>query len=150
MLIIRDKTVETKIIRIFIRIINRIILQVMKKMCLNCNEEIVGRIDKIYCSAYCKSSYHYEKKKSKTVTRFKMVNEQLKINRAVLKHFHTTGKTIMRKEELLKKGFNPNFFTNYWKNSKNDVYLFCYEYGFLALKEANKEKYLLINWQPYM
>ncbi|MFD0962386.1 hypothetical protein [Pseudofulvibacter geojedonensis] len=122
----------------------------MERACLNCNEKIEGRIDKIYCSTYCKSSYHYKIKKKKTVTRFKEVNEQLKINRSILKHFHTTGKTIMRKEELFKKGFNPNFFTNYWKNSKNDIYLFCYEYGYLSLKEANKEKYLLINWQPYM
>jgi len=31
---------------------------------------------------------------------------------------------------LIDQGFNPKFFTHYWKNNKGDVYLFCYEYGF--------------------
>jgi len=122
----------------------------MERLCLSCNKKLEGRVDKIFCSPYCKTSYHYEKNKAKKHTRFQIVNESLKRNRAVLKHFHTTGKTMLRKDELLKMGFNPKFFTNYWKNSKNEVYLFCYEYGFLALKDNNKEKYLIIDWQDYM
>jgi len=122
----------------------------MERLCLACNEKIEGRIDKIYCSVYCKSSYHYEKNKSKEISRFQLVNEQLKRNRAILQHFHKSGFTTIRKEELINKGFDANFFTNYWKNSKNDVYLFCYEYGFLSLKDYNKEKYLIVDWQEYM
>lgn len=46
-------------------------------------------------------------------------------------------------------GFDPDFFTHYWKK-KEDVYLFVYEYGFLKRKEKDKEKYILITWQEYM
>jgi hypothetical protein len=51
---------------------------------------------------------------------------------------------------LLELGFNPNFFTHYWKNEKGEVYLFAYEYGFLKKNESGKEKYVLVTWQDYM
>jgi len=53
-------------------------------------------------------------------------------------------------EKLLSECFDPNYFTYYWKNKKGQVYLFCYEYGFLDLKGNQKEKYLLVTWQDYM
>lgn len=58
--------------------------------------------------------------------------------------------TSLRKEVLLDEGFDPHFFTNYWKNGKGQVYLFCYEYGYLSLKQGDTDKYLLRTWQPYM
>lgn len=51
---------------------------------------------------------------------------------------------------LINEGFNPKYFTHYWKNQKGAVYLFCYEFGFLERKEHNKVKYVLIQWQEYM
>ena len=72
------------------------------------------------------------------------------MNRKLLKQYNKAGKSIVRKEELLKVGFNPNRFTHYWKNKKGDVYLFCFEFGFLEKKEGSKQKYVLIKWQDYM
>jgi hypothetical protein len=60
------------------------------------------------------------------------------------------GKSMLRKNVLEEEGFDPNFFTHFWKNSKGEVYLFCYEFGFMALKDNNKDKYLLVMWQNYM
>lgn len=122
----------------------------MERLCLFCDKKVEGRIDKLYCSVYCKASFHYLKNKSKERSRFQKIDDQLKRNRSVLKHFHKTGLTTILKEELLAKGFNPNYFTNYWKNNKKEVYLFCYEYGFLSLKQQSKEKYVIIDWQEYM
>ena len=121
-----------------------------ERKCLACGNEIEGRIDKLFCSAYCKSSYHYTKAKAKNKSLFKTIDQQLKLNRNLLKHFNQAGKTTIRKSELLDKNFDPKYFTHYWKNQKGDVYLFCYEYGFLAIKEATAEKYLLVQWQEYM
>lgn len=84
------------------------------------------------------------------MTRFNLIDVQLKRNRSILKHFHKTGKTTILKSELIDKGFNPNYFTNYWKNNNNEVYLFCYEYGFFSLDSFGKNKYLIIDWQDYM
>lgn len=56
----------------------------------------------------------------------------------------------MRAEVLKELGFNPKFFTHYWKNKKKEVYLFVYEFGFIKRMDHNIEKYVLIQWQEYM
>lgn len=120
------------------------------KKCLECNEEVEGRTDKIFCSPYCKSIYHHKKNMGKEKNFYLKVDKQLKLNRQLLNHFNKAGKAVVRKEELLKVGFNPKYFTHYWKNQKGDVYLFCYEYGFLEKKEGENLKYVLVQWQDYM
>ena len=83
-------------------------------------------------------------------THFKKIDNQLKLNRRLLKNYNKAGKAVIRKNDLLAEGFNPKYFTHYWKNSKSDVYLFCYEYGYLAREENSKQKYILVKWQDYM
>ena len=119
------------------------------KKCLVCQKEIEGRKDKVYCSLSCKSANQYEQRQEDEAHFYK-VDRQLKKNRTILKRYNKVGKTTLRKEVLLAEGFAPSFFTNYWKNKQGQVYLFCYEYGYLSLKEGDKKKYLLITWQPYM
>lgn len=120
------------------------------KNCLNCNEELKGRSDKLYCNPYCKSSFHYRKSIEEDKSLFRSIDLQLKLNRRLLKLFNKAGKATVRKEDLIKEGFNPKFFTHYWKNKKSDVYLFCYEFGFLERKENGRSKYVLVHWQSYM
>jgi len=120
------------------------------KRCLECNEILSGRSDKKFCNPYCKSSYQYRKTKDNDANLFKKIDLQLKLNRRLLKNFNKAGKAIIRKEEMLKEGFNPKYFTHYWKNQKNEVYLFCYEYGFLEKMDNGKLKFVLVTWQPFM
>ena len=120
------------------------------RRCLECNEPLEGRSDKRFCSEYCKSAYHYEKSKGKEESFFQSIDKQLKLNRRILKRFNQAGKATIRKRILHEKGFNQKYFTHYWKNQKGQVYLFCYEYGFLSLKEKGKDKYVLVQWQDYM
>jgi hypothetical protein len=120
------------------------------KKCIECDGEVEERIDKIFCSPYCKSSYHHKKKKGKGKTLYLEIDQQLKLNRKLLQHFNRAGKTVIKKETLLTVGFNPKYFTHYWKNKKGEVYLFCYEFGFLDKNENGKPKYVLVQWQDYM
>ncbi len=120
------------------------------RKCIECEEEITGRVDKIFCSPYCKSNFHYKKNLEKEKGLFVSIDRQLKLNRRLLNHYNRAGKAVIRKEELLKVGFNPKYFTHYWKNKKGDVYLFCYEFGFLEKQENGKPKYVLVTWQNYM
>jgi len=122
----------------------------MDKLCLNCDTELEGRVGKKYCSDYCKSNYNYEKNKLKENSLFKKIDNQLKLNRRLLKGFNRAGKATVRQDKILEEGFNPKYFTHYWKNKKGDVYLFCYEYGFLKRTENAKVKYVLVEWQEYM
>jgi hypothetical protein len=118
--------------------------------CLNCSETLTGRSDKIYCNPYCKSSYHYRINNEKEESMFKRIDKQLKLNRRLLKNYNKAGKSTIRSENLIAEGFNPKYFTHYWKNKKNDVYLFCFEYGFIERKENGRSKYVLVQWQSYM
>jgi predicted nucleic acid-binding Zn ribbon protein len=120
-----------------------------EKLCPICNSAVKGRSDKIFCSVKCKSIEQYEKRQENEQF-FLKVEKQLRVNRKVLKRYNKSGFTTIRAAELAKEGFDPNFFTHYWKNQKGDVYLFVYEYGFLIRKEKDKEKYVLVIWQPYM
>ncbi len=121
------------------------------KKCPNCGEAIQGRSDKKFCTPYCKSNYHYEQNKENENSLFKQIDRQLKTNRKILKTFNRAGKATVRREKLVKEGFNAKYFTHYWKNHRNEVYLFCYEFGFLYKKDDRGiEKYILVEHQSYM
>ncbi|WP_378172667.1 hypothetical protein [Aquimarina sp. SS2-1] len=122
----------------------------MKRNCTFCNEKLEGRVGKKFCSSYCRSAFYYQQNKEKEYSLFKKIDQQLKTNRKILKNYNRAGLVTIRKGKLIKEGFDPKYFTHYWKNSKGQVYLFCYEYGFLELKDNAKSKYLLVIWQSYM
>ena len=131
---------------------NVLIMKVMNSTikCLACNKVIEGRSDKKFCDPHCKSAFHYRKSREEIPTFYLKVHQQLKLNRKILKLYNKAGKATVRSETLLSQGFDENFFTHYWKNTKGKVYLFVYEYGFLKIKDNNRIKYLLIKWQDYM
>lgn len=116
---------------------------------LNCKKELFGRVDKKFCDVHCKSAYHY-KLRQENMSFYSEVDQQLKLNRKILKAFNKACKATVRSEVLVEQGFNPDFFTHYWKNKKGKVYLFVYEYGFLKKIENGKRKFILVKWQSYM
>jgi len=121
-----------------------------ERKCIRCGEPIKGRLDKKFCKESCKSAYHYEQSLERSDSLFKTIDKQLKTNRRILKEFNRAGKATVRKQVLLDEGFNPKYFTHYWKAKNGNVYLFCYEYGYMKKSENNKEKYVLVQWQDYM
>jgi len=121
-----------------------------ERRCPECNEIIIGRSDKVFCSAFCKSSYHYKKNLDNDNNLFVKIDKILKQNRRILKTYNKSGKSTVRKDVLLKEGFNPKYFTHYWKGQKDTLYLFCYEYGFMEKTEKGKSKFVLVTWQNYM
>jgi hypothetical protein len=122
----------------------------LHKECLHCKKQLIGRTDKKFCDPQCKSGYQYQQAKEQPERFYNKVDNQLKFNRKILKEFNKGGKVTLRSEMLIEQGFNPDFFTHFWKNNKGDVYLFVYEFGFLKRREGGKEKYVLIKWQDYM
>ncbi len=122
----------------------------MIAICPHCKESITGRSDKKFCSPYCKSAYHYQQNKLNESSLFLIIDHQLKTNRKVLKSYNKAGKATVRKEKILSEGFNPKYFTHYWKAKNGNLYLFCYEYGFMEVKDRGTFKYILIKWQTYM
>lgn len=125
-------------------------MSVKKRVCPSCKKEIQGRSDKKFCDVHCKSSHQYQQSKLKEPRFYNRVDNQLKLNRKILKQYNKAGKATVRSSVLLEQGFNPKFFTHYWKNQKSDTYLFVYEYGFLKRRENEVEKFILVIWQDYM
>lgn len=121
-----------------------------QRFCQTCGEKIEGRADKLFCSVKCKSAFNYKHKASSKSSLYLQIDKQLKRNRTLLKHYNAAGKAVVRKSVLLQAGFNPKYFTHYWKNKKGEVYLFCYEFGYLAKTEHATDKYVLVQWQPFM
>ncbi len=125
----------------------------MSKICKNenCNKIVKGRVDRIFCSDYCKSDFHASERKKSGKTYFKLkIDAVLKKNRSILAKYNIRSKTTVRKEVLIEEGFNPRLFTHYWKNSKGDTYLFCYDQGFKEIKDNSRNKFLLVIWQKGM
>ena len=121
----------------------------MEKTCNYCGNEIQGRADKQFCSVHCKSALQYQTRKKEEALYY-IIDRQLKLNRKLLKKYNQAGLATIRKEKLTTQGFNPKYFTHYWKNGKGQLYLFCYEYGYLSKNEKGKDKYVLVQWQDYM
>jgi hypothetical protein len=120
------------------------------KTCKACEKEIEGRVDKLFCSDNCKSAYHYQHNKTKQDSMFIRVDKQLKLNRRILKQYHKESQSTVSREVLIKEGFNPTYFTHYWRSEAGEVHLFCYEYGFFQREEDGIKKFILVHWQPHM
>lgn len=119
------------------------------KFCLSCSKELVGRTDKKFCDAQCRSTYHNQNRPQHEIT-IQRINSMLRRNRSLLAHFSPSGKTTVEREILFKSGYNFDSFTNMY-TFKTGTYYFCYDYGFLPVKDDKGiEKMVIVQKQDYM
>jgi len=105
----------------------------MNKTCLECNNKIVGREDKKFCSDGCRNSYN--NKINKDSTNFmRNVNNKLRKNYRILSALNVEGKSKTTRTKLLSKGFDFEFFTNILNTKTGNTYYFLYDQGYLALE----------------
>lgn len=121
-----------------------------ERKCPVCEKTFRGRSDKKFCDPACKSAWHYQIQQEEGRGYYAVVDRQLKTNRRLLKKFNKAGKSTVRAEVLIKLGFDPRFFTHFWRNANKEIYYFVYEFGFLNKMENGRKKYVLVTWQPYM
>lgn len=111
-----------------------------KRACPECGEPIKGRADKKFCSDLCRNSYN-NKLNADTTNYVRNVNNILRRNRRIMEELNPQGKISVPKSKLSAKGFDFGFFTNTYKNKDGEMYYFCYEYGYLPIKN---DYYLLV------
>lgn len=105
----------------------------MKKKCLECGTDIIGRIDKKFCSDGCRNSYHNKfNKDSKNLVR--NINNRLRKNYRILDSFSLReGKARTTRTRLIDKGFDFEYITNLYTTKKGTTYYFVYDLGYLPL-----------------
>lgn len=108
--------------------------------CLECNEPFKGRIDKKFCSDYCRNTYNNKiDKESKNMIR--NVNYRLRKNYKTLCKLNTTGKIKVTRVKLLSHNFDFNTFTSIYTTKTGNMYYYVYDQGYLSLEN---DYYLLI------
>ncbi len=104
----------------------------MQKSCLECGEKLVGRIDKKFCSDYCRNAYNNRvNKDSKNLIR--NINNRLRKNWRILEELNPDGKSKTTRRKLIEKGFDFNYFTSTYTTKVGTVYYFVYDQGYLPL-----------------
>lgn len=96
--------------------------------CLTCSKELDGRLDKIFCSDLCRAKHH-NRKKSADQRHVRAINKILLKNREAMKDLGAGNKLKLKKDMLVMRGFNFDFFTQ-TKEQKGRTFKFCYEWGY--------------------
>ena len=110
------------------------------RKCQECGEKVVGRIDKKFCSDYCRNTYNNKvNKESKNLIR--NINNRLRKNYKVLTELNPSGKTKVTRNKLYDRGFDFQLFTSIYTTKAGKNYYYVYDQGYLALEN---EYYLLI------
>ena len=111
------------------------------KTCPVCNDPIVGRTDKKYCSDHCRNANN---NKQKNVSKeFTIIYSILKKNREILEEMIGQRTKKTKKEKLLQQGFNFYYFTSI-STARTGSQYFCFEYGYYPLEN---NYYVLIKRQ---
>ncbi len=110
------------------------------KKCLECQQILRGRIDKKYCSDYCRNTYNNRlNRANKNLIR--NTNNRLRKNYTILESLNISGKTKTTRSKLIGKNFDFNFFTSIYTTKAGKTYYYVYNQGYLPLED---EYYLLI------
>ncbi len=106
-----------------------------QRKCSFCDKPLQGRSDKKFCDDYCRNNYNNQLKAVEN-NLIRNINNSLKKNRNVLAGMmlenEETAKTT--REKLLQEGFQFKYSTHHYTNKKGNVYVYCYDYGYLALE----------------
>ncbi len=112
----------------------------MTRTCLECEEKLTGRIDKKFCSDYCRNTYNNKINKDKR-NLVRNTNYRLKKNYNILLKYNEKGKTKIKKSTLISENFDFTVFTSLYITKKGSIYYYVYDEGYLPIDE---NYYLLV------
>lgn len=118
----------------------------MKEKCIECSTELIGRADKRFCSDQCRSTYYNRENKEALVV-VKSVNKILRKNYKILRELNPNGKMKIKREDILRKGFDFNYITGFYTTKAERTYYFVYDQGYTELDD---DYYALVVKKEYI
>lgn len=106
-----------------------------KRTCAECGDALMGRADKKFCSDTCRNAYNNRMSGESNNTMRRTILA-LKKNRRILDELYKANKKKINKKTLLDKGYDYNKLTHFYVNKKNQVYRFCFDYGFVEYEDG--------------
>ena len=108
--------------------------QTISRTCTACGKTVKGRSDKKFCDDYCRNAYNNQLKAADN-NYVRSINNKLRRNRRILESLLSREEEtiLVSRDYLQQQGFMFNYCTHSYTNKKGDVYLFCYDYGYLPL-----------------
>jgi predicted nucleic acid-binding Zn ribbon protein len=115
------------------------------RVCQACNKALKGRSDKKFCDDYCRNNFNNQQRAVDT-NYARHIIQIIRKNRAILSSFLGNEEmTKTTKDRLLEKGFQFKYHTHHYENKKGNVYVFCFEYGYLPL---DHDWFLIVKRNP--
>ena len=112
----------------------------MQSECLDCGSPLRGRADKKFCDDQCRSNFN-NRMKAGIYSSMRPVNSILRKNHAILSKLCPENKFTIKKDDLLKSGFNLDYHTHLYQTQNGNTYYFCYELGYMKIEN---EKFLIV------
>lgn len=105
------------------------------RFCLACEKQVIGRTDKKFCNEVCRNGFN-NRLNAECNNLVRNINHALVKNRRILaSYFSSQNKEVTTTaNSLLQKGFQFKYFTHHHSNKKGTICYFCYDYGYLMLK----------------
>ncbi len=104
----------------------------MERECLDCGTQLRGRADKKFCDDQCRSNYN-NRLKAGSSSALRPVNAILRKNHSILTKLCAGNKIKLRKDDLLRYGFDLTYHTHLYNTQNGNTYYFCYDYGYMRL-----------------
>lgn len=117
-----------------------------KRKCLECGDNLKGRIDQKFCSDYCRNTYN-NRLNSDSTKYIRRINNILRKNRRILHGLNPNGKITVDGITLAEEGFNFHYYTNAYTTKKGSTYYFCYDQGYLRM---DNDQFMLVHKQDYV
>lgn len=102
--------------------------------CKECEGNLIGRIDKKFCSDGCRNAYHNRIYREECVN-IRKVNRILARNHKVLRDLMDNNVRECPKERLTEQGFNFSFFTSFQKKPGEGKYFLCYDIEYFCSED---------------
>lgn len=104
--------------------------------CKICNNEIIGRSDKKFCSVKCKNYYHVNLRRVTNIA-VKEIDKILHRNRSILLEILGKNKTQIKVKRLILDGkkFNFKYHTHLIRNSVGKLYFYVYDFAWMEFSD---------------